>query len=233
MKGRAAREPSPLVGPHRMGAGRRPPRPGGAAGGPEPDPGTGPGPRSSRPDDGVAVHVLSGRGQDHGHRLEGHADRWPGSPAVRRRPSVELRGVRVPGAGPAVRSERLRRDPAGAVRVRRQAHGRQFHHRGPQQRLHQGRHHRRHPGLGDGLPGGHGRVRRDGQHGDLVRPPVRARPHERHPLGGHREPGPRRKRRRPSRARRPPARPPRRRIPATACWRCPSWASWSTVATAS
>ena len=73
----------------------------------------------------------------------------------------------------------------------------------------------------------------DGQHGDLVRPPGRAGPHGRHPLAGHRERGPRRKRRRPSWARRRPARPPRRRTPATACWRCPSWASWSTVATGS
>ena len=40
----------------------------------------------------------------------------------------------------AVRPERLRRDPAGAVRVRRQADGGQLHHRRPQQRLRQGRH---------------------------------------------------------------------------------------------
>ena len=37
-------------------------------------------------------------------------------------------------------------------------------------------------------------------------------------------------RRRPSWARRPPARPPRRRTPATACRRWPSSASWSTAA---
>ena len=92
---------------------------------------------------------------------------------------------------------------------------------------------RRHPGLGDGLPGGHGRVRGHGQHGDLVRPPVRAGHHERHPLPGQRERGPRRRQRRPSRARRAPARPPRRRTPATACRRCRSSASWSTVATGS
>ena len=46
-------------------------------------------------------------------------------------------------------------------------------------------------------------------------------------------PGPRRKRNRSRRARRPPARRPRRRTPATACRRCPSWASWSTAATGS
>ena len=47
------------------------------------------------------------------------------------------------------------------------------------------------------------------------------------------ESGRRRKRPRPSWVRRRPARPPRRRTPATASWRCPSWARWSTVATGS
>ena len=36
----------------------------------------------------------------------------------------------------AVRPQRLRRDAARPVRVRRQAHGRELHDRGPQQRLH-------------------------------------------------------------------------------------------------
>ena len=42
-----------------------------------------------------------------------------------------------------VRSERLRRDASGAVRIRRQAHGGELHDRRAQQRLHQGRHARR------------------------------------------------------------------------------------------
>ena len=50
---------------------------------------------------------------------------------------------------------------------------------------------------------------------------------------GGRGRGTRRKRPRPSRARSSPARPPRRRTPATACRRCRSWASWSTAATGS
>ena len=36
----------------------------------------------------------------------------------------------------------------------------ELHDRRPQQRVHQGRHARRDAGVGDGLPGGHGRVRR-------------------------------------------------------------------------
>ena len=59
--------------------------------------------------------------------------------------------------------------------------------------------------LGAGLPGGHGRVRRDGHHGDLVRPPVGGGPHGRHagrwPARGRTK----RKPKRPSRARRSPS----------------------------
>ena len=56
-------------------------------------------------------------------------------PTMRRRPPVQLRRVRLAGADLDVRSERLRRDPARAVRVRRQAHGGQLHYRRSQQRL--------------------------------------------------------------------------------------------------
>ena len=50
--------------------------------------------------------------------------------AVRRRAPVELRRVRLARADAAVRPERLRRDPAGAVRVRREADGGELHDRG-------------------------------------------------------------------------------------------------------
>ena len=69
----------------------------------------------------------------------------------------------------------------GAVRVRRQADGGQLHHRGPQQRLWQGRHPGGDAGVGGGLPGGDGRLRPDGHDGHLVRPPGRGRAHERGP----------------------------------------------------
>ena len=76
-----------------------------------------------------------------------------------------------PGTAAAVRPERLRRDAAGAVRVRREADGGEFPDRGPQQRVLQGRRARGDAGVGDGLPGGHGRVRADADDGHLVRPP--------------------------------------------------------------
>ena len=82
--------------------------------------------------------------------------------------------LRLTGAAAAVRSQRLRRDPARPVRVRRQAHGGELHHRRPQQRLHQGRH-------AGGDPGRRWAptARRwpsfaaDGHHGHLVCPSVR------------------------------------------------------------
>ena len=64
----------------------------------------------------------------------------------------------------------------------------------------QGRHPRCDPGRGGRLPAGHGRLRGDGQHGDLVRPPVRAGPHESHRVLWPTERGTRRKQPRPSRA---------------------------------
>ncbi len=47
----------------------------------------------------------------------------------------------------------------------------EFYHRGPQQRILQGRRARGDAGVGDGLPGGHGRFRADADDGRLVRPP--------------------------------------------------------------
>ena len=86
----------------------------------------------------------------------------------------------------------------GPVRVRREAHGGELHDRGAQQRLHQGRRARRDARLGDGLPGGDGRVRRDAHDGHLVRAPVRAGPDERDraPRPAHGEQAARRRRRR-------------------------------------
>ena len=156
-----------------MGAGGRPARLGRVARGAGRDPGARPGPGPARADAGLALHLLPGRGQDHGRRPQGHPHRRPSGAAVRRRAPVELRGVRLARAAAAVRPERLRRDPAGAVRVRRQADGGQLHHRRPQQRLHQGGHQGGDAGLGAGLPGGDGQVRRDAHDGHLVRPPGR------------------------------------------------------------
>ena len=66
--------------------------------------------------------------------LVAHADDGAARAVLRGRAPVELRRVR--GAGPAarLRSQRLRRDAAGAVRVGRQAPGRELRRRGPRQR---------------------------------------------------------------------------------------------------
>ena len=72
----------------------------------------------------------------------------------------------------------------GPVRVRREAHGRELHDRGAQQRLHRGRRPRRDARVGDRLSRGDGRVRRDAHDGHLVRAPVRRRPDARHRRGG-------------------------------------------------
>ena len=110
----------------------------------------------------------------------------------------------------AVRPERLRRDAAGAVRVRREADGGELHHRGPQQRVRQGGRARGDAGVGAGLPGGDGRVRADGHDGHLVRPPGRGRAQGRRSAA--RWPGRRsRRRRRRSRRRRTSGRRRRRR----------------------
>ncbi len=81
--------------------------------------------------------------------------------------------VRLTGADPAVRSQRLRRDTSGPVRVRRQADGRELHDRGAEQRVHQGGNARRDAHRRSGLPRSDGRVRADAHPGHLVRPPVR------------------------------------------------------------
>ena len=98
------------------------------------------------------------------------------SPALRRRAPLELRLVRLAGAHAALRTERLRRDAARAVRVRREAHGRELHDRGAQQRFHRGRHDRRDARVGDRLPRDDGRVRGAAGVGDLVRAHVGGRP---------------------------------------------------------
>ena len=149
--------------------------PGRAAGGAGHHPRAGPGAGAARPDDGLAVHLLPGRRQDHGGGPGGHAGGRAGGPAVRGCAPVELRRVRLARAAAAVRPERLRRDAAGAVRVRREADGGELHDRRPQQRLLQGGRARGDAGVGAGLPGGDGRVRADGHDGHLVRLPGRGR----------------------------------------------------------
>ena len=100
--------------------------------------------------------------------LARHSTVRSGRADVRGRPRVELRVLRLSGAAPGVRRQRLRRDPARAVRVRRQATGRQPGGRRPGERpVPQAR--RSHRGRGRRpLPEGDGGVRRGARHRGLV-----------------------------------------------------------------
>ena len=69
--GLEARERAAAVEPHEVAACRGPPGPGRPAGGAGLHPGAGSGAGPPRPDDGLAVHLLPGRGQDHGGGPEG------------------------------------------------------------------------------------------------------------------------------------------------------------------
>ena len=72
-KGLEARDRTPPSSHTQVAPGRGPARPGRAAGGAEHHPRAGSGAGPPRPDDGLAVHLLPGRGQDHGRGPEGHA----------------------------------------------------------------------------------------------------------------------------------------------------------------
>ena len=105
----------------------------------------------------IPLHVHARGGDSHGQRPLGHAaDRHPG-PAVRRLSPLELRGLRLTGANPAVRRQRLRRDAARAVGVGREA-PRHEHGRGGQGqrfrrgRCREGRRTRPRPRTGSGWP---------------------------------------------------------------------------------
>ena len=106
-----------LAGPG-AGSGRAAAGPGGVAGA-----GAGAGP--ARADAGVPVHVLPGRGAADGGGPGRHARLGAAGAAVRGRAPVEFRRVRLAGAAAGLRRQRLRRDPARAVRVGRQAAGRE------------------------------------------------------------------------------------------------------------
>ena len=100
--------------------------------------------------------------------LATHARLGAAGAAVRGCPPVEFRRVRLAGAQPGLRRQRLRRDPAGAVRVGRQAAGREpdggrTGQRVPRQGLPQD-----HSGGGRRLPHRDARVRGPDLHGRLV-----------------------------------------------------------------
>ena len=85
----------------------------------------------------LAVHLLPGRRAPDGRRSRVHEDVGHHRAALRRRAPLELRVLRIPGATPVLRRERLRRDRARAVGVGRQAPRGEPRDRRPRQRLHE------------------------------------------------------------------------------------------------
>ena len=177
--------------------------------------------------------------------LEDTPTAGPERPAVRRRAPVELRRVRLARAQAGVRPQRLRRDPARAVRVRREADGGELHDRGPQQRVHQGGHARRDAGVGDAPTGRRWPSSRRWARWTSGTPTWprttlmaavarrRSTEHARNGQGEEAGEGQARSRRSAAKKAQNGGEPARRRTPATACRRCPSSASWSTAGTGS
>ena len=145
--------------------------------------------RSAMADDGLAVHLLPGRGQDHGGGSEGHSvagldaqlcgdahlSNFGLFASPERRLLFDLNDFdeTLPGRSSttssgwrrASRSRPATTDSPRPTRARRR-------------------------GVGNGLPGGHGRVRADADDGRLVRPPGRGRADGLDPLhGGRNEEG--------------------------------------------
>ena len=88
-----------------------------------------------RADAGLAVHVLPRRRVPDGRRPGGRAAHRAAHAALRRRAPVELRRLRRTGPAARLRAQRLRRDAPRAVRVGRQAPGRELRGRRPRPRL--------------------------------------------------------------------------------------------------
>ena len=125
-RGKATRAEVPRSSPRRVGGAAEPRRPRRAARGAGPDARPGAGADPLRPDAGVAVHVLPRRRRADGRRSRGRPAHRADRPALRRRPSLQLRHLRDARPPAHVRGQRLRRDAGGAVRVGHQAAGRQL-----------------------------------------------------------------------------------------------------------
>ena len=130
-----------------------------------------------RADAGVAVRVLPGRGGRSWRRiLRRHRHRAPGA-GLRRRASRQLRWLRGAGSRPGVRHQRLRRDEPRAVRMGRQASGRELRDRGSAAgALAEGRHATLVLDRGPCVPGSDGTVRGDGEPRRVVLAPRREGP---------------------------------------------------------
>ena len=132
-----------------------------------------PGPDPLRADGRLALHLLPRRGGGDGRGPRHHAGVRAAGADVRRRPPLQLRRLRGARPHPRLRPQRLRREPAGALGVGRQAPRRQLRDRRPGERLQAEGAPRRGPRRGARVPRGDPQVRRDAQPGGLVRAPER------------------------------------------------------------
>ena len=174
-----------------------------AARGPGAD--TRPGARADplRADADLPVRVLPGGGVHHGGRSRSRTALRAARAAVRRRAPLELRWLRGAGSPDRVQPQRLRRDATGAVRVGRQATGRELRRGGPGAGVRRGGTSGSGRGRRSLVPHRNAGVRPEGRHGHLVRAsrdhhdhrPVgtrgRARSASRSSGGTSPEPGPR------------------------------------------
>ena len=121
-----------------------------------------------RQDAHVALRVLSGGGLPHGRGPRRHAAIGDQRPGLRRRARVELRPVRVPRTGAAVRHQRFRRDPPRSLGMGREAPRGEPRRRRAEQRVLRCRAPRSDHDLGRRVPDGDARVRVDAQPRRLV-----------------------------------------------------------------
>ena len=130
-----------------------------------------------------AVHLLSRGGGDHGGGPRRDPAVWPRCPALRRRPSLQLRRLRCSGPAADLRHQRLRRDPPRTVRMGREAACRELRGRRPRSRFQEAGEPRGGDHGGPGIPGGDEAAGRRAQHRRLVRA-SRYRGHRAVPLAG-------------------------------------------------
>ena len=162
-------------GSRRLVAGAGPARSDRGARGPGGHAGAGAGPDPLRADARLPVHVLPRRGGRDGGGSGGDSGFGHCRAGVRRRPHLELRGVRRSGPQARLRSERLRRDAARTVGVGRQADGGQRRDRRPRRRAAGRAPASARDRLRAGVPRGDARLRGREPSRRLVRPPERER----------------------------------------------------------
>ena len=133
-------------------------------------------PAAVRADGRLAVRVPARVGCRDGRRPVRRGAHDDPRPAVRGCPRRQLRDVRLPGPAAGVRPQRLRRDPARAVRVGRQAAGRQCGRRRAARRGQAQEDPGRDPGHRRLLPHHDRRAGPEEPHGGLVHPRRRRGP---------------------------------------------------------